>query len=297
MLDSKPLVSIVLPTYNRADSLARAIETCLAQTYKQIELLIINDGSTDHTAQVADDYALRDSRVRVFHRQNVGLPKALNAGFLQAQGEWLTWTSDDNCYLPNAIEQLLAGGLQAQTPCLVYADYWMWNAETDTRREVAHPEGETLADRNIVGACFLYHRDIPEQIGFYDPDYFLAEDYEYWLRISCRFPVVHVPLPLYLYSVHPQTLTSLRSFEIKAIALVVRRKYKRLGSGTFLRAFRKNLSRLFRAELANGSQWSTAGIILKRSGYLLLRKRLPASVSASTPKSAAPLYSMGNMLR
>src|SRR5438128_2730451 len=100
----QPLVSIVLPTYNRAALLGGAVESCLRQTWKHLELLIVDDGSTDSTGDVAGEWARRDSRVRYLKQENGKIPRALNTGFRAASGEFFTWTSDDNLFEPEAIE-------------------------------------------------------------------------------------------------------------------------------------------------------------------------------------------------
>src|SRR5262245_43666619 len=103
-----PLVSIVLPTYNGSRFIQKSIESCLHQTYRRIELIIVNDCSTDETPAIIEEYAKGDSRVRIIHNAtNQKLPLSLNIGFAAAKGEYFTWTSDDNYYAPNAIEKMV----------------------------------------------------------------------------------------------------------------------------------------------------------------------------------------------
>ena len=92
----KGLVSIVLPVYNGEEYLEKSIESVLRQTYENFEFIIVNDGSTDHTKEIVDKYALIDNRIRVIHKQNEKLPKTLSRGFSEARGEFFTWTSADN---------------------------------------------------------------------------------------------------------------------------------------------------------------------------------------------------------
>src|SRR5436190_21740360 len=99
MSTSNPKVSIVLPTYNRAKYLKLSIDSCLIQTFKDFELIIVDDCSKDETPQTIKSYT--DPRIR-YHRNesNQRLPRSLNIGFSLAKGEYLTWTSDDNFFLP-----------------------------------------------------------------------------------------------------------------------------------------------------------------------------------------------------
>src|SRR4051794_21032964 len=102
-----PLVSIVLPTYNRAHLLKRSIETCLNQTLIDIELIVVNDCSTDNTKEIVEAYKAKDARIcLITNEKNLRLPASLNKGFENAKGKYFTWTSDDNLYAPNALEVL-----------------------------------------------------------------------------------------------------------------------------------------------------------------------------------------------
>ena len=101
------LISIVLPIYNGEKYMRKSIDSVLAQTYANWELLIIDDGSTDNTAIIAQEYAANDSRIRYYKNpENMRLPKTLNRGFSLAGGDFLTWTSDDNYYYPTALETM-----------------------------------------------------------------------------------------------------------------------------------------------------------------------------------------------
>ena len=102
-----PKVSIVLPTYNGASKyLRQAIESCLNQTYRDIELIVVDDCSTDSTPDVVRSF--NDPRIRyVRNETNQRLPRSLNIGFALTTGEYLTWTSDDNEFLPEAVDVML----------------------------------------------------------------------------------------------------------------------------------------------------------------------------------------------
>lgn len=219
-----PLVSIVLPTYNRAARLASALESCLAQTYPNIEVIVVDDGSTDDTLAVVARFAGRDSRVRALRQPNRRLPRALNAGFRASRGDYLTWTSDDNAYRPNAIA-LMAAALDGQPDVgLVYCDY---EEVTDSggAQRVCLPDPAFLPQQNCVGACFLYRRAVYEAVGEYDAHLFLAEDYDYWLRVARRFPMRHLPgVCPYRYGSHPDSLTARRQAEVRLAAVRARLK-------------------------------------------------------------------------
>ena len=224
---SQPLVSIVLPTYKRAHLLAQAMRSVLGQTYAHLELIVVDDNSPDDTAEVVASFD--DARIRyVKNEPNLKLPRALNRGFAMARGDYLTWTSDDNLLAPTAVERMvdaLAGGA-----CdFVYADYWLFS-ETDADGRPVDPQHDRLPDTlrldqgNHIGACFLYTRALYEAVGDYDPELFLVEDYDYFLRAARRFRFCHIAEPLYYFRRDDATLYCSRFPEVKASDVLVRFK-------------------------------------------------------------------------
>ena len=118
------LISIVLPVYNGAKYLRESIESVIAQTYPNWELLIVDDCSKDETPEIAQEYAKRDSRIRYYRNENnLRLPRNLNKGFSLTQGNYLTWTSDDNRYRPTALERMYQALQEDKKAQLVYASY------------------------------------------------------------------------------------------------------------------------------------------------------------------------------
>ena len=223
-----PLVSIVLPTYKRAHVLPVAIRSVLHQTYGNIELIVIDDNSPDATRDVVA--AFDDPRIRyVRNEPNLKLPRALNRGFSLARGEYLTWTSDDNLYAPDAIAKMVAF-LEAKQCDFVFADYFDF-ADLDSRtqqpidtRLVKLPDAMPTEKTNRIGACFLYTRAVFEAIGEYDPELFLVEDYDYFIRIGKRFRMCHLPEPLYFFRRDEDSLYVSRFCEVKAADVLVRYK-------------------------------------------------------------------------
>jgi glycosyltransferase involved in cell wall biosynthesis len=204
---AQPLISIILPTYNGERFLPDAICSCLAQTWRNIELILVDDGST-HPETLRILSSQTDPRVRVeTQKTNLGLPRALNAGFTIAKGEMLTWTSDDNLYRPEALE-VMARALDSGDADFVYARATAIDDEgRETGRIVPGPP-ENLAVDNCIGPCFLYTREVLEKTGPYDPAATLTEDYDYWVRVSKRFRMLRIDDDLYLYRHHRTTLTS-----------------------------------------------------------------------------------------
>ncbi|MGL4943348.1 MAG: glycosyltransferase [Thermoguttaceae bacterium] len=224
---NSPVVSIVLPVYNGAKYLRESIESCLLQTFKRWELIIVNDCSTDESPKIAEYYAAQDARIRVIHNTtNLKLPESLNVGFRNSKGKYLTWTSDDNRYHSTALQKMVEF-LDEKT------EFGMVRARYDCIDEVGNGKEcqwwqsslPNLLTGNFFGACFLYRRLVMETIGEYDVAWFLVEDYEYWLRASCQHRIGSISEVLYSYRIHDQTLTAMRQNEVHRKDLEVRQKY------------------------------------------------------------------------
>jgi len=235
----EPLVSVVLPTYKRAHLLAQAIRSVLDQTHTHLELIVVDDNSPDDTAAVVQSFD--DPRIRyVKNDPNLKLPRALNRGFALARGDYLTWTSDDNLFIENAIEKMV-NRLQAGDCDFVYADYYLFSEQDAEGRplDVHHdklPDSMQLEKGNHIGACFLYTRKVYEEIGDYDPELFLVEDYDYFIRVARRFRFCHIPEALYYFRRDDNTLYLSRFGEVKASDVLVRYKNRILSADGLLDA-------------------------------------------------------------
>jgi hypothetical protein len=230
------LVSIILPVYNGADLLPAAIESVLAQDHPHWELVIINDGSRDDTAQLAEQYAARDARIRVFHQENRKIPRTLSRGFRLARGEFLTWTSADNRLKPSFL-RLMVDCLQRHPSWdLIYANQDLIDEQGQPLRaseffaEWQQPPGsehlqlptqtELLhAGANFVGAAFLYRSRVAHLLGDYSSQRFTVEDYDYWLLCNTLLSVHHADFSesVYEYRFHDNSLTA-RAKELKISA-------------------------------------------------------------------------------
>jgi hypothetical protein len=215
---TRPRVSIVLPTYNGGCYIDGAIESCLQQSERNWELIIVDDGSTDDTPRRIARY-LGDSRIMaVRHEINRKLPAALNTGFALSRGDYLTWSSDDNYYRPHALSTMLRYLDAHPETDLVYADYTRIDQGGRPIGDIRVSPPEALLHGNCVGPCFLYRRAVYEALGGYDERLFLVEDYEYWLRVSTRFRLTPLHENLYLYRTHSKSLTSRRQERIVTLA-------------------------------------------------------------------------------
>ncbi len=215
------MISIVLPTYNGSRYIQCAVDSILKQTYTDIELIIVDDCSTDGTGAIVDKLSKCDKRINVIHNKvNKKLPASLNIGFENAQGEYFTWTSDDNLYKSNALEIMLLNLKENPETDIVYAACDIIDSEgnlvaANTNQEKGNEEKNNYI-HNWVGACFLYKREVHDKLHGYDEKLFLVEDYDFWLRAARYFKYKKINQNLYQYRVHANSLTSTRNEEIMA---------------------------------------------------------------------------------
>lgn len=211
-----PKVSIVLPTYNGEEYLRESVESIISQSFTDWELIIVDDCSTDSTPRIAEEYAAKDCRIRVIHNEvNKKLPCSLNVGFRSACGDYLTWTSDDNKYLPNAIDRMVNYLDNNTNEYMVCAKMNIISENGEFIQVGKSYSNKMMVYANCLGACFLYRKSVINDIGEYNPDFFLVEDYEYWLRILYKYGNIgFIDEVLYLYRRHSKSLTGTRRKDI-----------------------------------------------------------------------------------
>jgi len=220
------LVSVVLPVYNGAHLLDGAIRSVLAQTYCPLELIVVDDGSTDGTAAVLARYAGHPD-VRIVVQPNQKLPRALSNGFALATGEFWTWTSDDNLMGRDQLARMVAKLRAEPGTGMTYADFvaidergnpladraWRGHDRPDPASGIVHLPRSTgrlnLLPDNFIGPCFLYRGWIGRALRGYDMPQGV-EDYDYWMRMNALFAVRHMGTdePMYWYRVHADALSS-----------------------------------------------------------------------------------------
>jgi glycosyltransferase involved in cell wall biosynthesis len=208
-MEASALVSIVLPVYNGERYLREGLDSILAQNYPHWELIVVDDCSTDATPEILRDYSAREPRIRIHRNEhNLKLPASLNVGFALSKGDILTWTSDDNLFLPQMIERLSEALAANPGVDFVYAAQEI--IAEDGRSLWVQPSAppETLCHFNIVNACFAYRRRVHTACGNYDDGLRLVEDWDYWLRVAARFEMLALPDCLYRYRTHAGTLSN-----------------------------------------------------------------------------------------
>ncbi|MDX1823272.1 MAG: glycosyltransferase [Thiohalomonadales bacterium] len=204
MLSSRPLVTVIVPTYNRSSYLVYAVDSVLAQTYGNWELIIIDDGSTDNTRERLEAY-LADSRISYCRQANRGQSAARNRGLALAKGAFIGFLDSDDIWLPEKLEKQLALFEHFPDADIVHGDEITIDAEgneTSSRNMTRYSGAITaqlLADNCVSMTTALVRKTCFETLGGFDESDRVAEDYELWLRFSTRYRFLYEPEYVTLY--------------------------------------------------------------------------------------------------
>lgn len=195
-------VSVIIPTYNRADLIAQAIDSVLAQTYSAHEIIVADDGSTDNTAEVVANYGNHVRYVALPHRAQIGATR--NGGLHIATGEYLAFLDSDDVFLPEKLALQVPAIVAWPDAALVYSDARFF-AE-DIHEPTGHvldglpsPSGnvlpQLLVGNFLAPPTVLVRHKCLDAIGMFreDPDLFGVEDYSLWTRLAAKYPFVYIP--------------------------------------------------------------------------------------------------------
>ena len=205
-------ISLVVTVYNRQSFLAATIESILAQTYGDFELVIWDDGSTDRSVSIAQQYAEKDDRIQVVLGRNQGVTAALKAAIALTRGPYLGWVDSDDLLAPTALSETIAVLISDPTVGMVYTHYHaMDGAGVDlglgVRCQVSYSAEQLLV--NFMTFHFrLLRRSVYDAVGGLDVGYERAEDYDLCLRLSEVTEIRCVPKPLYFYRQHSGNMTN-----------------------------------------------------------------------------------------
>jgi len=198
-MDVLPKVSIVIPVYNGADFLSQAIDSALTQTYPNIEILVVNDGSDDDgaTEQIALSYG---DKIRYFAKKNGGVASALNVAINKMTGDYLSWLSHDDQYYPDKVDsqiKALSGASQQRT--IVYGDYGVFSEDPKVVKVISLPGVRPddfryfiTVNNSVHGCTLLIPRAAFEECGIFNEGLRTTQDYDLWFRMAREFSFVHI---------------------------------------------------------------------------------------------------------
>lgn len=198
-----PLVSVIIPTHNRAHLLPRAVESILRQTYGAVEVVVVDDGSTDETPSLLASLAAEHGdRLRHMRQENAGCAAACNRGIEMARGDFVAIVGSDDEWMPTAAETLVSTLLEAPDAALVYSpsvEVFAGGTEHVFEPVAANaPESFAIAhflDTTLRSGAFLFRRDVVHKVGSVDASLRHAEDWDFVQRVAIIYPVRYSPVP------------------------------------------------------------------------------------------------------
>lgn len=210
---ANPLVSIVTPTYNRADFIEQAVNSVLAQTYANFELLIVDDGSTDNTRDLLEP-VLADSRVRYFHQENQGQSVARNLALSEAKGDFVCFLDSDNYWPAEKLEKQVELFRGQPDYDVIYGDIIVIDetGKEVTRKNMSRYSGHIarymIRDNCVSMNTAMARRRCFNELGAMSGQRRVADDYDLWLRFSARFRFLYVPQFFAYYRVMDDQISS-----------------------------------------------------------------------------------------
>ncbi len=209
-------VSVVMSVYNNADTLPVALESILSQEGVDFEFIVIDDGSTDGSGEILDEVATRDSRLKVVHKQNEGLTRALIEGCEMASAPWIARQDADDVSLPGRLRAQLERAQQPDAPVLVTCGA-MWRTEdgVDLFPSLAPKEPDALKSRILEkgesicahGTAF-FSKAAYDAVGGYRPEFYYAQDLDLFTRLAKFGQVAAVSDVLYVYTFSPHSIST-----------------------------------------------------------------------------------------
>lgn len=269
-----PDISVIVPVYNiKEDFLRKCIESLLCQTLKDIEIILIDDGSTDSSGKICDEYGNTDQRIKVIHQKNMGVAVARNTGLKAAEGEWITFVDADDWCAPEMCEETYKKAVELDTEILIFTNYAVKeNNETarnqffktdialfdDTMKNEAelktmvrsHPDFSFQPPENMMGGtwCKLIRHTFLKQTGIcFEPELVRSQDIIFYLNLFEKAKKIsYYNCPLYYYRYSSDSISKRYRPDAYKVFLIVLRK-----QDEFIKKYKK--PQLFREVFIKGT--------------------------------------------
>lgn len=219
---SDGLVSVIIPVYNRATLVPQAIDSILSQTYDNVEIIAINDGSTDNSLEVLRKYEKKwPDKVRVINQDNQGQVLARNNGIKASTGEYIAFLDSDDRWLPQKLELQLPRftpevGLVYCSVEFIDESGQVIAVERCDPELVGNIYPQLLVQNRMTGGTVVIRKDILDEVGLFDPEFKAAENWDLWIRISKKYKAALVNKPLVQYRKHSGNMSGDFSLMISA---------------------------------------------------------------------------------
>lgn len=223
-----PTVSVIIPTYNRSTSLLHAVRSVITQSHPPDEIIVVDDGSTDDTADLLHSHF---PTVHYHYQKNRGVSAARNAGISAARNTWLAFLDSDDVWHPTKLERQLAAVANSADKVCHTNELWIRNGH-NLKQQKKHKKFGGDIFRHCLPLCcispssVIIHRDVFEAIGTFDEQLPACEDYDLWLRICARYSVHYIDEPLLTkYGGHDDQLSrrywGMDRFRIRSLAAII----------------------------------------------------------------------------
>ncbi len=208
------LVSVIIPTYNRSAVISKAIESVIAQTYEPVEIIIVDDGSTDNTEDKLADYA---GKIKYLYKKNGGCSSARNLGIKEANGEYVAFLDSDDAWYPQKLEKQVEKLSQNKDYGMVFSEIELIDEDNEhisysKWRNNIKKDGDILLDflKNpaITCSCLLVRKDVLSEVGFFDEQLSTGEDIDMVFRICSKYKAMLIDEPLVRYKKGKDSLSN-----------------------------------------------------------------------------------------
>lgn len=205
------MISVVIPAYNREHFIAEAVDSVIRQSYPDIEIIVVDDGSTDRTRQAVKRFG---DKIRYIYQNNQGPSAARNKGILAARGEWVAFLDSDDIFFPDKLSQQIKC-FKDKAIGLVHAFYYKLDCKKNSIQVIEpafsmdrHLLQQELLQRKhtIRTSTVVVRRSCFEEVGYFNPAYRAAEDWDMWIRIASKYDFSYINQPLAIYRRHPDSL-------------------------------------------------------------------------------------------
>ena len=227
-----PLVSVIMPAYNVEQYIAEAIESILTQSFGDFELIIVNDGSSDGTQSIIEEFARRDARIRSLSLQyNAGVQCARNLAIAQARGSFLAMMDADDISLPQRLEKQVSFLQSHPTVGIVGGSVYFVNERKEPIAVRRYWTGDAAIRKRMfvfipfcMGVCMI-RKSVFERAGMFNEKYPVAEDYDLYFRLGTMTQFANLNDVLYWCRLRPHSLSRERRGDMESLTVVLRQKY------------------------------------------------------------------------
>jgi glycosyltransferase involved in cell wall biosynthesis len=207
-----PKVSVIVPVYNHEKYIAECVESVLNQTYRDFEVVVVDDGSTDRTSEILKRFK---DKIRYIWQVNKGGAAALNTAIKNSKGEYIAWVSSDDIFMPAKLEEQIRYFDSNPDVDLTYTDFYIIDGKGEIKQEICSPYYEDkrtfiynlLIGNFINGSSVMFKRNCIDKVGYFDEEMKYHADGNMWFRMLKHFKFGHIPKLLLKYRWHESNLS------------------------------------------------------------------------------------------